>query len=318
MSSPNLPRLVEAPCNTPSPSYAELPIEEAYKRVREEIAAVDDAELVAVNIDLPTASGVVKAAVRRLAPLRDALVAGGRLLDPATFDRLADYADAAVYLHSEVKRQGAPEDATPALYDEAIRFRDSVVTLGRLLVQLELVEPGLFEQVGSVGGYRNVGVELIGLCTTLLQRLPALEGRCPLSEAQLLRGRALGNMLLEAADQRGVDTKRGTPLHKERQRAFSLLSRRYDDVRRAVTYLRWREDDADALAPSWYAGRGPSRTARAHADAEGAEPSADTTTPLLQAPPASTRPAARGAQDVDPPKGDSLFTPVSDEPFVDG
>ncbi len=41
-----------------------------------------------------------------------------------------------------------------------------------------------------------------------------------------------------------------------RARAFTLFSRAYDQVRRAVNVLRWDEGDADSIAPSLYAGRG--------------------------------------------------------------
>ena len=34
--------------------------------------------------------------------------------------------------------------------------------------------------------------------------------------------------------------------------AFVLLSRTYSEVRRAITYLRWRSGDADKVAPDLY------------------------------------------------------------------
>ena len=37
-----------------------------------------------------------------------------------------------------------------------------------------------------------------------------------------------------------------------RQRAFTLLVRSYDEIRRAVVFVRWAEADADAFAPSLY------------------------------------------------------------------
>jgi hypothetical protein len=41
----------------------------------------------------------------------------------------------------------------------------------------------------------------------------------------------------------------------ERQQAFTLFVRAYDQIRRGVSYLRWDEDDVDTIAPSIYAGR---------------------------------------------------------------
>lgn len=44
-----------------------------------------------------------------------------------------------------------------------------------------------------------------------------------------------------------------------RQRTFTLLVRSYDQIRRALSYLRWNEGDVDRIAPSLWAGRGGSR-----------------------------------------------------------
>ncbi len=52
-----------------------------------------------------------------------------------------------------------------------------------------------------------------------------------------------------------------------RQRNFTLFARAYDQVRRAIIFLHWDEDDVDSIAPSLYAGRNtggaraPTRTA---------------------------------------------------------
>ena len=44
-----------------------------------------------------------------------------------------------------------------------------------------------------------------------------------------------------------------------RVRAFTLFVHAYSNARRAVTYLRWHEGDADSIAPSLYAGRSNGR-----------------------------------------------------------
>jgi hypothetical protein len=40
-----------------------------------------------------------------------------------------------------------------------------------------------------------------------------------------------------------------------KQRTFTLLATRYDQVRRAMSFLRWNEGDFEELAPSLYIGR---------------------------------------------------------------
>jgi len=41
-----------------------------------------------------------------------------------------------------------------------------------------------------------------------------------------------------------------------RQRVFTLFYNLYDEIRRAVSFLRWHHEDADSIIPSLYAGRG--------------------------------------------------------------
>ena len=69
-----------------------------------------------------------------------------------------------------------------------------------------------------------------------------------------------------------------------RARMFTVCVRRYDQVRRAATYMRWTQDDVDAFVPSLYA-KGP----RQHKD------------PVVLAPPASPAlPAAKPASPAVP------------------
>ena len=42
-------------------------------------------------------------------------------------------------------------------------------------------------------------------------------------------------------------------MNDTRQRAFSYLIRTYDEIRRAVLFVRWYEADGDTYAPSLYA-----------------------------------------------------------------
>jgi hypothetical protein len=45
----------------------------------------------------------------------------------------------------------------------------------------------------------------------------------------------------------------------QRQRNFTLFSRSYTQVRRAIGFLRWEHEDVDQICPSLFAGRGGSR-----------------------------------------------------------
>ena len=70
-----------------------------------------------------------------------------------------------------------------------------------------------------------------------------------------------------------------------RQKAFTLFFNVYEDVRRAIQYVRGKAGDADEDAPSLFAGRSGGRRKSAN------DPAA-TTTPSTGTPAASPNPVA--------------------------
>ena len=48
--------------------------------------------------------------------------------------------------------------------------------------------------------------------------------------------------------------------------SFTLFANSYDQLRRAVTYLRWEQGDADAILPSLWARSGAGRPAKGEPD----------------------------------------------------
>ncbi len=313
------PRLLDSACASPTPVVEPMPIAAAYERVRVEIASVPDDALAVVNVDVQAAVHTVRVALPALLELRPTFARELPTFDLAMLDKLSDYAEALAFLHTELKRSDKPEVNLPAMYAEAVTFRESVVAVGRSLVLLELMDTRVFEQAGRVIGYTNVAYELIGLCSTMLENLPRLGGRCPLTEEQLRRGQALANLILSEQAEKSRASSRYDLAQRNRQRAYTLLARAWVHIRRAVIYLRWAEGDADTLAPSFYPGRGASRRGesadRVEASASDAGPSAESVGSV------AARAVADGGPSLppmpfDPPKGDPLFTPLSDEPFV--
>ena len=66
----------------------------------------------------------------------------------------------------------------------------------------------------------------------------------------------ISQQIIWEAPKRGSDPSPVGAANDERQRAFTLLARAYDEARRAVSFIRWHEEDADTFLPSLYAGRG--------------------------------------------------------------
>lgn len=320
MSSQIVPQIVEPVCHPSVPAETCDAYEASYLRVRAALEAVPDEQLESFNVNVPSAVTTVQAAVPALRTLREALVQNLPRFDIASLDALPDYANALAHLQSEKLRSTKASPELSTAYESALKFREIFRDAGKLLAKLGLVDGKLYESTGSDTGFRNVGYELKALCAELAALPPEVASRTPITADQIARGKTVALMLLDgvaAKEQRSLDSD---TVAKQRQRAFTLMNRAYEEVRRSVIYLRWYEGDADDFAPSLFAGRGPTGPGKkSTADAPVVPPPADAA--VVSGPDASpANPASGTARPsvavATQPKGDPLFTPASDEPFV--
>jgi hypothetical protein len=110
-----------------------------------------------------------------------------------------------------------------------------------------------------------VNVDVLGAVTTVLGALPELRAlRAQFAE---LRGFDLASFdklrdyALALGHAHAMYPAAGGAAVALRQRAFTLFATTYDEVRRAVSYLRWHDGDGDDIAPSLFACRGGPGTA---------------------------------------------------------
>ena len=78
-----------------------------------------------------------------------------------------------------------------------------------------------------------------------------------MAQSEVDRANQTADTLLTAVGMREQAPARVADATETRLLAYNLLLRDYGEVRRAVSFLRWHQGDADTLAPSLFAGRGP-------------------------------------------------------------
>ncbi len=320
MPTKNVPQILETLCPPSLPTAPCDAYEASYLRVRAELEAMPDEQLETPNVSVPIAVTTVQAAVPALRSLRGEFAEQLPHFDLASFDALLDYANALAHLQSENLRTPKRSSELRTAYESALQFREIFRDAGRLLAKLGLVEGKLFESTGSDLGYRVVGYELKALCAELAALPPEVAARTPITAEQIARGKTVALMLLDGVAEKERLSVDDDSVAKQRRRAFTRMTRAYEEVRRAVIYLRWYEGDADAFAPSYFAARGGSGTGRKSEEDAPLVPPPQPAAPLSPEPP-----APRSQARVDPrespylaerPKGDPLFVPLSDEPFV--
>ena len=98
-----------------------------------------------------------------------------------------------------------------------------------------------------------------------------IEPITPVTVEDLDNAEALVKQFHEMLGAREVGAPEAAEFADVNQRAFTRAVNTYDQVRRAVSFLRWNEGDTDDFAPSLWAGRGASSRRR---DEEDASPTA--------------------------------------------
>ena len=262
----------------------------AFASIQTELAALDASELATINLDIPQSVSIALGALPGLSPHRAALVTHLPTFSVRLWDRLESYALAAWYAHLLALPAGSPGSPVKPLLEEAAKLRQDLLADAEALARRGLVDAAAVKEIRAGQGNIDTANDLVALSALFLAAWSNVENKTAATMEDAIRAGDLGARLLAALGVR----EHGLPAPAEsadrRVRAYTLFVRAYDQVRRALTYLRWDEGDADRIAPSLYKGRG----GRPSPDNEGDAPDAP------EEPVAPVAPAAP----VAPPTGD--------------
>jgi hypothetical protein len=264
---------------------------EAFEATAGDRAALADEDLVTINIDIGASVQIALASVPRVAPLRAEIVA--LPVKHELIDKLELYARAAGHSHGVYQVASAPPEELNALYEDAVKRRATLRSDVQNLVNHGLVPADSLGGIQGETGYRNVGYDLIGLVAILRNAEEKVRNRTATLPEERDQAEFVAGQLLDVVARRDGNITVPAGIALDRQRAFTLLLRAYDETRRAVTFLRWG-GEADKLAPSLYTSRVSRRRS-----AEEPEPS----TSEVQPPPAPTTSATNGGNAPTVPGG---------------
>lgn len=237
------------------------------------LATMSPSDLTPITTDIPRAVAIAVGAVPHIAKLRDQ---AAKLpdFDITNVDRLGVYALAAWYAHL----LGMPEavaNSLGALLEEAKPLREPMLLAAELLALLGHFNTTAVKDIRAGQGNIDIANDLVALSALYATAWSRVENKSPVEWAHVERAAQLGPQILVALgvrDQPGAKVEDGSTPPERRLRAYNLFVNAYDECRRAVTYLRWAEGDADEIAPSLFANRGPRKAApEAEAGAGGAE-----------------------------------------------
>ncbi|WP_437601227.1 hypothetical protein WMF28_06615 [Sorangium sp. So ce590] len=252
----------------------------AFDKTLPEIEALSPDRLIAINLDIPRMVSQVLGVLPGLVMLRSEIAERLQKHDVALLDRLETYALAAWYAHLVWLSSGGAENALKPLVEEAVPLRENLLSDAEALARRGLLDAEAVAEIRAGQGHIDTANDLVALSALFSGSWSEITGKTAATEKEVNRAGEIGPLLLAALGVREHGKGPGpTEAADKRARAFALLVHAYDQTRRAVTYLRWNEGDADTIAPSLYKGRGgrtasSSDTAAAPQDAAPAGPTA--------------------------------------------
>lgn len=288
---------------------------EAFEQVLPAAAGLAEDELLPVNIDVPSAVATALGALPKILAYREhaAKLTG---FDISHFDRLQLHTFAVAHAHAKLLAASAPPEAIAALNESGVKLRDTMYLDAVALAHRGLIGGDRIAEFKGSVGYKNLAFDLLGLATLLRENWDKIGSRTGLQLSELEEAERLGQQLMDAVGAREQAPALLAQVQAQRQRNFTLFSRSYNQVRRAIGFLRWDNEDIDQVCPSLYAGRGGSRRKETPAPTQ---PTDDTTAPTAgtASAPAHDAPASTASTSGKAPAAQGVGLPNS-QPFLTG
>jgi hypothetical protein len=154
-----------------------------------------------------------------------------------------------------------------------------------------LIDPKKLAEVQGGVGFKELASDLSIYSKVFTQSWPAIQNKVGTTLADIERAGKLAQRIIRVVGTREQATQNVAEATDVRTRVYTLFMRTYDYIRRAVTFLRWAEADAEDIAPSLFADR--SRRKKAPAPQPAPVPAANQPT-AAPAGTATTQPSNAG------------------------
>lgn len=205
-----------------------------------------------MNVDPAAASMTVLGALPAIALLEKEIADEFKKFDPIMLVQAKTYALAAIYAHSRHRFVSVPVPITPERVEKATKKRNLMVSTYRMAAEHGLVSAEPLGDLSNPNGHKNVPVDLLGVANLMLENWGALEGKVPLTRADVLSAINEATELAEALGLRDHGLKDIEVSLLDKKRAFTLMSRLYKDLRGMVGWVRRHDGDAEQITPSFH------------------------------------------------------------------
>jgi hypothetical protein len=246
----NQPSEVKVPdiATLTSPEFAQG----AFEKVKPQLLAMAPEEVLRVTADIPTAASIALGAYGRMVALRPQMVEQLPRHPVQLLDDLPNYAAAAWYAHLVSLPPAGEGERVKKLLEEATSLRDTLLVAAEALAARGLLDADKVADIRAGLGNLDKANDLAALGDLFGQAWPQVASKTAVERAEVERAAALGMELLLALGEKGlIEKPAASPEARDlRARAYTKLIKVYRQCVRAVTYLRWDQEDLEMYAPS--------------------------------------------------------------------
>lgn len=266
-----------------------LPVEasDALAELKPELDKYPEAKIRRITLDVPRAVSIAGAAQPRVLTLRDRFIVETPKIPIVYVDRLKVYAMGAWFAHLAALPK--PASSLDALKLEAAELKADLIAGAEPLAYKGLVSKEALAKIKEGSGFLDLANDNVALSALYTEAWPRVENKTAVEWAQVERAAVVGPQLILALGEKIGFSGTTSEATRLRARAISLFLDVYDELRRAVEYMRWHEGDAASFVPTLYQGGGRRPTAES--------PSGEDETPVA---PAGEAAPAGGASDGTP------------------
>jgi hypothetical protein len=238
-----------------SPPVPEIRFREALDALRSEIDAIPLDQTAKIVVDIPSLVVMAGSRMEGLAAFKDEIAAKLPTFPQEKLEKLELMRLALAQAHYEYVMAASPQTNIDRLDEELGRVRDILQADFMAAAKRGLLNMQRFDDLTGETGYKNRAQDVLVMGTHFRQNWAALEGKTGVTLEEIARAEDLAQQMMTVLAARERSQVGVLPALERRSRAFTLFLRAWDEVRRAIVYLRWHEGDADRLAPSPYANR---------------------------------------------------------------
>lgn len=221
----------------------------AYNRVKPELEALSVEDLSPINVDLVSATSIALGVSERILAHRDRMAKLPEF-EIKHVDNLVDYAKAAWYVYVTNLPVPDPQE-TSAYINEVVTLRAKLLMWATPLVGAGKFDDVAIAKIKEGSGFKDSASDVVALVGLYRSKWDEIKNMCGVTEAELTRAAEIAPAVFGIVSRREFqEANRLTDGSLRVRRAWTMLDRAYNNCRRALSFLRYDEGDADSLAPS--------------------------------------------------------------------